>query len=85
MSDLSALEQDPGVLALNAMEANIDLFNPHQLSDYVLHGLDIRTQFGDRDEDFRRLTAVIHAVANGIRNNNLRGFLLTFFHSLRYF
>ena len=75
MSALSALERDPPeVLALNAMEAYIDLSNPHQLGDYVLHSLDIKTQFGNRDEDIRRLTAVIRAVANMIRNNNLRGF-----------
>lgn len=72
MSALQALQQDPGVLALNAMEATIDMSNEEQLCEYVVHGLSIGTQFGDQSEDIRLLTEVINAIANGIKDNNLR-------------
>ena len=72
MSAFQALRQDPGVLALNAMEATIDMSDEEQLCDYVVHGITIRTEFGDQSEDVRLLTRVINAVTNGIKDNNLR-------------
>ena len=37
-----------------------------------MHGLTIGSEYGDRSEDVRLLTEVINAVANGIKDNNLR-------------
>ena len=74
MNALEALEQDSGVVALSAMEARINMSDATQLSEYVLHGLDIGTRFGDRPEDVKLLAEVIHAVADGIQRDNMSGF-----------